>query len=121
MLVDDDRFLLDIYARKFKEEGIDTLIAVGAAEALKRLKAGEKPDAIVIDVIMPAISGLDLLERIGREKLAGEAKIVMLTNESDPKKKEEAFLLGAKEYIIKAATPPAEVVKRVRELISSAQ
>ena len=117
MLIDDDRFLLDMYALKFKNAGCEPIVAVGAADALQKLRGGLIPDAIVLDIIMPAVDGLELLGLIRKENLAEKAVVVMLTNESDQEKKEMAKNLGAASYIIKATTIPSEVVSQVKALL----
>ena len=121
MIIDDDRFLLDMYATKFKSSGSEPATAFGASEALTKLRGGYVPDAIVLDIIMPAVDGLELLEMIRKEKLAPNAAVIMLTNESDPSKIEKAKSLGSDEYLIKAMTIPSQVVTKVKGVIEKRQ
>lgn len=113
MIVDDDKFLLDMYRKKFESEGIAVELATGSEEALSQLRKGVKPDALVLDVIMPKIDGLELLEAIQKENLAPKTVVIMLTNESDPERIKKAKSLGAKGYIVKATSIPSEVVDEV--------
>jgi two-component system, chemotaxis family, chemotaxis protein CheY len=113
LLVDDDKFLLDMYRKKFQEHGATVEVAVGSEEALAKLRAGLKPDILVLDIIMPGMDGLELLETIRKEKLAESSAVVMLTNESAKDKMEKATSLGAKGYIVKATSIPTEVVEKV--------
>lgn len=119
LIVDDDKFLLDMYALKFKSEGHTPLTAVNATEALQKLKDGENPEIIILDIIMPGMDGLELLETIRKEKLAENSVIVMLTNESNPQKIERAKSLGVKGYIVKATSIPSEVVEEVIKIVNS--
>jgi two-component system chemotaxis response regulator CheY len=118
LLVDDDKFLLDMYAIKFKSLGHTALVSVGAQDALDKLRGGEEPEIIILDIIMPAVDGLELLETIRKEKLAPKATIVMLTNETDPAKIEKAKSLHVDGYIVKATTIPSEVVSEVISIVS---
>lgn len=118
LLVDDDKFLLDMYATKFKNLGHDVSVAVGSNEALEKLRAGDSPEILILDIIMPAMDGLELLEMIRKENLIPNTSIVMLTNETDPAKIEKAKTLGVAGYIVKATTIPSEVVSEVISIVS---
>jgi len=111
LIVDDDKFLLDIYKKKFERQGADVDIAVGSMEALSKLREGAKPDILMLDVIMPEIDGIELLDIIRKEKLIPDTVVIMLTNESDQGRIEQAKKLGINGYIVKATTIPTEVVE----------
>lgn len=113
LLVDDDKFLLDMYATKFKNSGHEVCACFHAQDALNKLRSGEVPDVLAVDIIMPQMDGLEFLEIIKKENLAKDSVIVMLTNETDPAKIEKARSLGAHDYIVKATLIPSEVVDRV--------
>lgn len=113
LIVDDDKFLLGMYRKKFEHEGLVVDVALGAEEALTKLRGGAKPDILILDIIMPDIDGLELLKMIRKEKLVPDTPIVMLTNESNPEKIEQAKKLGIKGYIVKATRVPSEVVEEV--------
>jgi two-component system alkaline phosphatase synthesis response regulator PhoP len=114
MLIDDDHFLLDMYSLKFKTRGLDIATADGSASALERIRGGESPDVVLLDIIMPTMDGLELLKILRDEKLIPNAVIIMLTNQSDETEKAKA--LGADGYIVKATTIPSEVVDQVLEI-----
>ncbi|KKW09572.1 MAG: hypothetical protein A2665_02600 [Candidatus Zambryskibacteria bacterium RIFCSPHIGHO2_01_FULL_46_30] len=116
LIVDDDKFLLDMYRKKFEHAGAAVDVATGAAEALAKLHGGAKPDVLILDVIMPDIDGIELLETIRKEKLVPNSVIIMLTNESNWDKIEQAKSLGIKSYIVKATTVPSEVVREALEI-----
>lgn len=115
-LVDDDKFLLDMYRRKFEQDGAEVEVAVGAEDALNKLRSGIKPDILVFDIIMPGMDGIELLKTVRKEKLVPDSAVVMLTNESDKEKIEEAKALGIKGYIVKATTIPTEVVEKIKKM-----
>lgn len=118
LIVDDDKFLLDMYATKFKNLGHDATVAVGSNDALSKLRGGADPEILILDIIMPAMDGLELLEVIRKENLVPNATIVMLTNETDPVKIEKAKSLGVAGYIVKATTIPSEVVNEVISIVN---
>ena len=116
LIVDDDKFLLDMYRKKFENDGATVDVAVGSEEALGKLRGGAKPDVLILDIIMPSMDGIELLEVIRKEKLAPDSAVIMLTNESDAERIDKAKSLGIKGYIVKATSIPTEVVEKVREI-----
>jgi len=114
LLVDDDRFLLNMYSMKFKNSGYEVFTAVGAEEAMNILVEQKiVPDIILLDIIMPTTDGLTLLEDIRKQNLAENATVIMLTNQSGESDIERAKTLGVRGYIVKATTIPSEVVEEV--------
>jgi len=111
LLMDDDKFLLDMYSLKFKKSGLEIDVSANCKSALDKLKSGVIYDIILLDIIMPGMDGLEFLKIIKDEKLAPKAVIIMLTNQADDFKKAED--LGVDGYIIKATTIPSEVVEKV--------
>lgn len=119
LLVDDDRFLIDMYSMKFREHGHDVRSAFGGAEALNQLREGYVPEAIVFDIVMPGVDGFDLLEAIRKERLAPSAVKIALTNQGQESDISRAKELGAVGYIIKASAIPSEVLTQVTDIISA--
>ncbi|MBX4200419.1 response regulator [Candidatus Parcubacteria bacterium] len=113
LIVDDDKFLLEMYRKKFEGLKITPDIATSGQETLEKLRGGQTPDVLVCDIIMPKMDGLELVETIRKENLAPNAIIVMLTNESKPETVEKAKSLGVEGYIVKATTVPSEVVEEI--------
>ncbi len=117
LIVDDDQFLLSMYSTKFNKSGFDADTAVGGSEALTKLREGAKPDIILLDLVMPAMDGLELLAVIRKEKLAPEAMVVILSNQNQPADVEKAKSLGIASYITKANSIPSEIVAEVIKLV----
>jgi len=111
LIVDDDKFLLDMYRKKFEQDGATVDVATNPDEALAKLRGGAKPDILILDIIMPSMDGVELLATIRKEKLSPDSVVIMLTNESSPEKIEKAKKLGIKGYIVKATRIPTEVVE----------
>jgi CheY-like chemotaxis protein len=117
-LVDDDRFLLDMYAVKFKAAGHEVTAFQAGAGVLDELRKGHIPDAVLLDVVMPEVDGFEVLEAIRKEKL-GEPnmKVIMLTNQGQPSDLERANQLKVDGYIIKASAIPSEVFTETIRII----
>ncbi|OHA94568.1 MAG: hypothetical protein A3C62_01375 [Candidatus Zambryskibacteria bacterium RIFCSPHIGHO2_02_FULL_39_16] len=119
LIVDDDKFLLDMYKKKFESNGAEVDVALGSEETLAKLRDGAKPDILILDVIMPKIDGIELLGIIRKEQLSPDSIVIMLTNESDTNRIKEAELLGISGYIVKAINIPTDVINKVWEIIKS--
>ena len=117
LIVDDDRFLLNMYSLKFQKSGFEVAIAVGGLDALTKLREGAKPDILLLDVVMPVMDGLELLETIRKEKLVPDAKVFILSNQNQPGDVERAKTLGITSYIVKASSIPSEVVTEVIKVV----
>lgn len=117
LIVDDDNFLLDMYAFKFSQSGFEVETFLDGAEVLEKLKAGEKPDVILMDLIMPGIDGFELLERMNKEGLAADSTRIVLSNKSQQADIERCDSLGVACYITKANSTPSEVVSKVMKIL----
>ncbi|MDC1205539.1 response regulator [Candidatus Pacebacteria bacterium] len=116
LLVDDDAFLRDMYAIKFEEAGHTVFVAKQSAEAISLLEGGEVFDVILMDMVMPGITGVELLEKIKKLDLARNTKCIVLSNQGEQSDIDSATSAGAVGYIIKAESIPSQVVSRVEEL-----
>jgi CheY-like chemotaxis protein len=110
-LVDDDRFLLDLYAMKFKNAKHEVSAFSSGEDFVAALKkeGAEEPDAVLLDIIMPGMGGFGALEVIRKEGLAKKSKIIILTNQGQDSDIETAKKLKVDGYIIKASAIPSEV------------
>lgn len=117
LLVDDDVFLRDMYATKFGELGHGVTTAETGERALDILDT-EQFDVILLDMIMPGMSGIELLEKIKEKQLNPLPMCIVLSNQGGREEIEAAEKAGAKGYIIKAELIPSEVVAEVTKLVS---
>lgn len=119
IIVDDDDFLVDMYTAKFGLSGVTVDVFKSGKSFLEGLKAGAKADLLLLDIIMPNISGMEVLRELRKGKLAEGMPIVMLTNQNDEKDINEAKKLGIQGYIVKSAATPSEVVEEVMKIIKT--
>lgn len=115
LLVDDDAFLRDMYATKFTEGG-HTVEAVGNGEEALVYLAEHEVDVVLLDMVMPRVTGLELLKKIREEKLGGTPKCIVLSNQGEESDIQSATASGADGYIVKASMVPSEVVQKVEAL-----
>jgi DNA-binding response OmpR family regulator len=113
LLIDDDTFLLDMYALKFKRFGAEPLAATGAEEALDKLAEGFVPDVVLCDIIMPKLDGFDFLRAYRAKNYAPNATVIVLSNQGQETDHEQAAEFKVDDYIVKALLTPSEVVARV--------
>jgi len=113
LIVDDDKFLLNMYALKFKKQGLEVSTATSGSEALRLFDDGFEPDVMLLDIVMPVMDGLELLAQIKQKQLAPKTVIIMLTNQGQPTDIKKAEELGVEGYIVKATTIPSEVLEEV--------
>lgn len=118
LLVDDDAFLRDMYATKFEEGGHAVSAAKNGNEALALLKEIGSFDVILMDMVMPGMTGVELLENIKNEIDAPDMKCIVLSNQGEQTDIDAATKAGADGYIIKAESIPSQVVKKVEEIVS---
>lgn len=120
-IVDDDHFLLDLYAVKFKNAGHE-VTALGSGEdllAALRKQGNAAPDVILLDLIMPGIGGIEALQTIRKEQLAKGTKVIILSNQGQASDIEKAKQLDVDGYIVKASAIPSEVFAETLRIIEA--
>lgn len=114
LLVEDDDALASVYQTRLQAEGFD----------LKRVPNGEdalaaaleyKPDLILLDVMMPKVSGFDVLDILRNTPETTNVKVIMLTALSQDSDKERAESLGVDDYLVKSQVVIADVVDRIKQ------
>jgi CheY-like chemotaxis protein len=116
VVVEDDHDLQFLYRFKLEREGFTVEGAGNGLEALKVVKK-LKPDIILLDLMMPVMSGSDMLARLRSEEWASEIRVIILTNLSKHEAPQALRLLNVDRYIVKAHHTPAQVVDIVNEVL----
>lgn len=117
LIVDDDSFLLDMYALKFTQNNCEVFTALNGIQAIEELKGGLCPDVMLVDIIMPEMDGFELLEKINDEKLCPLCTKIILTNKNQQSDIDRGNKLGIAGYIVKASSTPAEVISQVVDIL----
>jgi CheY-like chemotaxis protein len=118
MLVEDDNNLREIYQARLAAEGFDIVPAKDGEEALA-IAVKEKPDLIVCDVMMPKVSGFEMLDILRSTNGIRDTKVIMMTALSQAEDKARAEKLGADRYLVKSQVTLEDMVKAVQDVLGS--
>ncbi len=119
LVVDDDKFLIDMYSMKFAEEGFDVETCFNAKEVLEKIDAGLHPDVCLVDIIMPGMDGFQLVEKLKTEGKCADAVVIILSNLGQKEDIDRGLSVGIDGHIVKASATPSEVVAKVKEVIKN--
>lgn len=113
LLVEDDTTLAEVYRSRLELEGLETQLVTNGEDALSSIQE-YKPDLVLLDAMMPKISGFDVLDIIRNTPATANTRVIMLTALSQPKDKERAENLGVDEYLVKSQVVIGDVIARVK-------
>ena len=120
LLVEDDEALANVYKSRLEIEGFETQW-VGNGEDALAVAMTFKPDLILLDAMMPKISGFDVLDILRNTPETTDIHVIMLTALSQPKDKERAESLGVDDYLVKSQVVIGDVIERVRHHLGITQ
>lgn len=118
LLVEDDDGLASVYRMRLESEGFEVNRVENSENALSTA-IEYKPDLILLDVMMPKISGFEVLDILRNTAETKNIKIIMLTALSQDKDKEKAKSLGADDFLVKSQVVIADVIERVKHHLAS--
>ena len=116
LIIEDDSYISDMYKIKLESENFEVATAKDGIIGIKMLEK-QKPDIILLDVVMPKMDGFDVLKIIKKNIELKGIPVVLLTNLGQKENVEKGFDLGADSYIIKAHFTPSEVIEKIREVL----
>lgn len=116
LIVEDYRFLREAIGKKLREDGFDVSEAVDGEEGLKKTKE-EKPDLVLLDLILPGIGGFDVLAKIKEDATLNKVKVIVLSNLGQKEEIEKGMSLGANDYLVKANFTPREISEKSKKLL----
>ena len=116
LLVEDDAFLANIYKTKFEMEGFNVYVAGNGELGLKEAKK-KIPDVILLDILLPKMDGLTVLEHLKEDSELKDIPVVLLTNLGQKDDVQKGLSLGAADYLIKAHFKPSETVDKVKAVL----
>lgn len=119
LIVEDEDLIRDTYARRLEHEGYVVRQAASGREALQSARQAP-PQLILLDVMLPDLSGLEVLKSLRADRRFLSTPVVLFTNLSQHMDKHQAARLGATDYLVKSEVAPADVVARVRQLLEAA-
>jgi len=116
LLIEDEKMLAEMYQTKFKSEGYKIDLAFDGSEGLEAAKA-EKPDIILLDIILPKLDGFLVLKELKKEASTKNIPVIMLSNLGQDEDIKKGKKMGATDYFVKANHTPAEIVDKVKEVL----
>ncbi len=116
LLVEDDKFLSEMYATKLTESGFEMEAAFDGDEGLAKVDSF-KPNLILLDIVLPKKDGFEILKTIRSNEALKGIFVIALTNLGQKEEVEKGLSLGANDYVIKAHFTPTEVVAKVKKML----
>lgn len=116
-IIEDDTFLAGMYEQKFRLEQMNPMMAYDGEAGLELVRA-QKPDIVLLDIMMPKMDGWEVLQVLRSDQATKNIPVIMLTNLGQKEDVDLALKYGANDYLIKAHFNPQEVIDRVRTLVA---
>lgn len=112
LLIEDNPLLVGMYKTALEKKGLKVLFAHDGETGIRVAKK-QKPEIVLLDLLMPGIDGFEVLKRLKKDKTTSNIKVIVLTVAKDKQSQEKAKKLGAFDYLIKSDLKLQEIVKRV--------
>ena len=117
LIVDDDEFLLGIYAKNFKDEGFEVSVARDGQEAWEMIGGGNTPDIVFTGIVMPRMTGFELIAKMQTNPDLSKIPVAINSHRGRPEDKKLAQEMAVDDFIVQGFTTPAEVVRRIKMLL----
>ena len=117
LLVEDDQLILEMYKARMANEGWEVFTTDRGSEALQLAKE-QKPDIILLDVILPETDGFSILKELKAENLTKNIPVLMLTNLGQASDQNRGKDLGVAGYFIKSQHTPADIITKIENLVA---
>jgi DNA-binding response OmpR family regulator len=116
MVIEDDRFLSSLIKARLEKEGFTVLQSFDGEEAIKALRA-DKPDLVILDIIMPKVTGFEVLQMISITPGFEKIPVVILSNLAQDSDIQKARQLGAREYFVKVKISIDDLIGKIKTLV----
>ena len=117
LISEDDPFLSQMYSEKLEMEGYDISLATDGDAALDKMRL-VKPDLVLLDLLMPKKDGFEVLAEKAQSDEIKDIPVIVLTNLSQNEQIKKCYDLGVKDFLIKAYFVPAEVIKKIKDVLN---
>ncbi|MEK7576414.1 MAG: response regulator [Patescibacteria group bacterium] len=117
LLVEDDKFLIKLYSEKLVREGFEVSMAISGEEGLTKIER-EKPDLILLDIILPQKNGFDILSEVKLNPHTKDIPVILLTNLGQDADIKTGMDLGAADYLIKTDFSINDLPERIRRVLA---
>lgn len=116
LLIEDEKLLADLLQRKLADQGYYVFVA-GDGETGLQLVKEKRPDLVLLDLLLPRLNGLEVLEEIRNDEELRKIPVIIVSNSGQPVEIDKAKELGAKDWLVKTEFDPTEVVEKVKKQI----
>lgn len=116
LVIEDDKFLRELIARKLLDDGFVIIEATDGEEGIKKVKE-EKPDLILLDLILPSIDGFEVLSQIKKDENLKSIPVIILSNLGQREEVEKGLKMGAVDYLIKAHFTLGEIIEKMKNIL----
>lgn len=116
LVVEDDVMISSMYKTKFEADGFTVFTAEDGAQGLELAKK-EKPDIIMLDIILPQLDGFSVLEEVKKDAATKSIPVIMLTNLGTNEDKLKGQKMGAVDYLVKASLTPGQVSAKIKQVL----
>ena len=116
LLIEDDSMISSMYKTKFEADGFEVFVADNGVIGLELAKK-EKPDIIMLDVILPQLDGFSVLDQIKKDETIKNVPVIMLTNLGTEEDKKKGETMGALDYLVKASLTPGQVSEKIKQAL----
>jgi DNA-binding response OmpR family regulator len=116
LIVEDDNFLETLVARKFVSAGVEVIGVENGKDAIGEMER-EKPDVVLLDVMMPGMDGFEVLRKVMENPKIAHIPIIVFSNFSEDEKIKEAKNLGARDYLIKSNFTLDELLIKIKDIL----
>ena len=113
LIIEDDKFLRELIVQKLIKEGYKISEAVDGEDGIKKIKE-EKPDLVLLDLILPGIDGFEVLSKMREDPSITKIPVIILSNLGQKEDVERGLKLGAVDYLIKAHFTPGEIIEKIK-------
>jgi len=116
LIIEDDKFFRELIVQKLIKEGYKTSEAGDGEEGLKKIRE-EKPDLVLLDLILPGIDGFEILSRMREDPTLAQISVILLSDLGQKEEVERGLKLGAIDYLIKAHFTPEKIVEKIKNVL----
>ena len=116
LIIEDDKFLRELISQKLIKEGYEISEAIDGEKGIKRVQE-EKPDLVLLDLILPGIDGFEVLSRMKGDEALAKIPVIILSNLGQREDVERGLKMGAVDYLIKAHFTPREIIDKINKAL----
>ncbi len=116
LIVEDEEILLNVLKNKLEKEGFAVSVAEDGEEGLRKIEE-EKPDLVLLDILMPKMDGIEVLRHLQEKGILPSLPVIIVSNSGQPVEIEKAEEFGVRDYLVKAEFNPQEVIDKIRKYL----